>query len=269
MRTFRLYLSIVQLTLLITFFSVLNFDLLAQAPPLPIPPNQENKPPIPGPILSDTTDLDTIKRIDSQDSTFLIPPAEFVDNRDEPLIDYPKQILRKSLFLPGLGQYENQQSWKIPIIYGLLGGLGYYSVYLTKQYHDYRAAYYNAVSEEQDFIFGPTPERLIGSNSSQLKANRNYIRNRRDFMYVAIGLAYALNAVDAYVYAHLSSFDVSDDLSIRPNVHWDYSNKVAATLNEGGFESNRLPHFDYTLPRDKDYKLWNSAIPLIGFSLEF
>ncbi|MEL0011345.1 MAG: DUF5683 domain-containing protein, partial [Bacteroidota bacterium] len=92
--------------------------------------------------------------------------------------------MRKSLFLPGLGQYENQQSWKIPIIYGLLGGLGYYSVYLTKQYHDYRAAYYNAVSEEQDFIFGPTPERLIGSISSQLKANRNYVRNRRDFMYV-------------------------------------------------------------------------------------
>ena len=37
-------------------------------------------------------------------------------------------------------------------------------------------------------------------------------------MYVTIGLAYALNAVDAYVYAHLSTFDVSDDLCPRPHL---------------------------------------------------
>ncbi|MEX2435739.1 MAG: DUF5683 domain-containing protein, partial [Balneolaceae bacterium] len=40
-------------------------------------------------------------------------------------------------------------------------------------------------------------------------------RNRRDFMFVVMGLAYGLNVLDAYVYAHMRSFDVSDDLSAR------------------------------------------------------
>ena len=97
----------------------------------------------------------------------------------------------ESLIVPGLGQYHNDQSWKIPIIYGLLGGLSYYSVYLTKQYHDYKAAYYNAVTDHDDLRFGPTPERLIGANTNQLKNNRNFLRNRRDLVYVTVGLAYA------------------------------------------------------------------------------
>ena len=89
-------------------------------------------------------------------------------------------------------------------------------MYLTKQYHDYKAAYYNAVTDHDDLRFGPTPERLIGANTNQLKNNRNFLRNRRDLIYVTVGLAYALSAIDAYVYAHLSTFDVSDDLSLRP-----------------------------------------------------
>jgi hypothetical protein len=39
---------------------------------------------------------------------------------------------------------------------------------------------------------------------------------------VTIVLAYGLNVIDAYVFAHLRSFDVSEDLSLRttlkPNV---------------------------------------------------
>lgn len=120
------------------------------------------------------------------------------------------------MIIPGWGQITNRQVWKVPIVYGLLGGLTYYSVYLTKQYHDYRAAYYNL--SNSDFRFGPTPSHLVGVSQGSLESNRNFLRNRRDFIYVTIGLAYVLNVVDAYVFAHLRSFDVSDDLSMNTRI---------------------------------------------------
>ncbi|MFV1884333.1 MAG: DUF5683 domain-containing protein [Balneola sp.] len=120
--------------------------------------------------------------------------------------------------IPGWGQVTNKQIWKVPLVYGLLGGLTYYSIYLTKEYHDYRAAYYNSFSSNTDLRFGPTPDYLVGANQASLQSNRNFLRNRRDFIYVTIGLAYLLNVVDAYVYAHLRSFDVSDDLSLNTSI---------------------------------------------------
>lgn len=127
----------------------------------------------------------------------------------------PKAVVRKSLIIPGWGQVINKQAWKVPIVYGLIGGLSYYSVDLTKQYHDYRAAYYNSFAVNTDMRFGATPNYLVGQNVSLLKSNRDFLRNRRDFIYVTVFLSYVLNAVDAYVFAHLRPFDVSDDLSMN------------------------------------------------------
>lgn len=129
----------------------------------------------------------------------------------------PKSVLYKSLIIPGWGQIVNKQAWKVPIVYGLLAGLTGYSIYLTKKYHDYRAAYYNQNPNipDNDLRFGPTPEYLEGANLSSLQSNRDFLHNRRDFIYITIGLAYGLNAIDAYIFAHLRTFDVSEDLSMR------------------------------------------------------
>ena len=203
------------------------------------------------PILSDTLDPVPIIRestVNQSDSTRLSSIINAGVDKQINALPYPKQILRKSLIVPGLGQYHNDQSWKIPIIYGLLGGLSYYSVYLTKQYHDYKAAYYNAVTDHDDLRFGPTPERLIGANTNQLKNNRNFLRNRRDLIYVTVGLAYALSAIDAYVYAHLSTFDVSDDLSLRP------------TFDIYQLQSSKSGTENITTSK---------AVPMLGFQLDF
>ncbi|MDZ7807147.1 MAG: DUF5683 domain-containing protein [Gracilimonas sp.] len=132
----------------------------------------------------------------------------------------PKKVLKRSLIIPGWGQVTNKQIWKVPIVYGLLGGLSYYSIQLHKNYHDYRAAYYNLnPNTPDDLRFGPTPDYIsVNSSLEALRQNRNFYRNRRDLVYVFIGLSYALNAIDAYVFAHLRSFDVSDDLSLRTNI---------------------------------------------------
>lgn len=203
------------------------------------------------PILSDTLDPVPIIRestVNQSDSTRLSSIINVRADKQVNELPYPKQILRKSLIVPGLGQYHNDQSWKIPIIYGLIGGLSYYSMYLTKQYHDYKAAYYNAVTDHDDLRFGPTPERLIGANTNQLKNNRNFLRNRRDLIYVTVGLAYALSAIDAYVYAHLSTFDVSDDLSLRPTFDiYQLQSSKSGTINTST----------------------SKAVPMLGFQLDF
>ena len=133
----------------------------------------------------------------------------------EQVFPNPGKVLRRSLILPGWGQLTNKQAWKIPIIYSLLGGLTFYSITLTKRYHDYRAAFFNETNSVTDGRFGQTPANLIGQNTQLLRSRRDSFRNRRDFIYVTIFLAYALNAIDAYVFAHLRSFDVSDDLSLN------------------------------------------------------
>lgn len=131
----------------------------------------------------------------------------------------PKSVMYKSMIIPGWGQITNKQIWKVPIVYGLLGGLTWYSVFLNKKYHDYRAAFYNLSQEDTDFRFGQTPPYLAQETSGDfLRNNRNSFRNRRDFIYITIGLAYGLNIIDAYVFAHMRSFDVSENLSVAPSV---------------------------------------------------
>ena len=131
----------------------------------------------------------------------------------------PKSVMFKSLMVPGWGQIVNKQAWKVPIVYGLYAGIGYYAYTVHQDYRDYKAAYYNTQrGEDTDFKFGPTPERLQGINANQLRSNRNSLRNRRDLMFVVFVLAHGLNAVDAYVFAHMRSFDVSDDLSASASI---------------------------------------------------
>src|SRR5690625_4509346 len=90
----------------------------------------------------------------------------------------PRSVLFKSMMVPGWGQIENDQIWKVPLIYGMFAGVGIYTSYLNNRYKDYRAAYYNShQTEESDYKFGPTPDYLVGVNPSQLQSNRNSLRN--------------------------------------------------------------------------------------------
>lgn len=134
----------------------------------------------------------------------------------EDTVPAPSTVMRKSLILPGWGQVVNGQAWKVPVIYGMLTGLTYYSIRMNQSYRDYRAAFYNAQNPGGDQRFGPTPAHIDpNQNPESLRYNRNTYRNRRDLTLVGVVLAYGLNIVDAYVFAHMRDFDVSDDLSAR------------------------------------------------------
>ena len=154
------------------------------------------------------------------DSTVVQDSIESESRQQE--FPQPKSVMLKSLMVPGWGQIINKQAWKVPIVYGLYAGVGYYTYTVHQDYRDYKAAYYNSQrGEDTDFKFGPTPERLQGVSANQLRSNRNSLRNRRDLMFIVFVLAHGLNAVDAYVFAHMRSFDVSDDLSAKATISPD------------------------------------------------
>lgn len=152
----------------------------------------------------------------------------------ETRVEYPdpNKVLYRSMMIPGWGQVTNRQVWKVPIIYGLFAGVTFYNLDLTRKYRGFRAAYYNETrGEETDYRFGPTPDFVPeGITEEQMRRTRDQLHNQRDRSYIFFVLAYGLNILDAYVYAHMRSFDVSDDLSARATISPAVSPEGAALV---------------------------------------
>lgn len=126
----------------------------------------------------------------------------------------PKSVMRRSLLIPGWGQATNNQIWKVPVIYGLFAGMAAYTIYTNDRYKGYRAAYYNSFDQNTDLRFGPTPGYIPAGQPPELyRSNRNNFRNQRDLSIIGLVLIYGLNVADAYIFAQLRDFDVSDNLS--------------------------------------------------------
>ena len=132
-----------------------------------------------------------------------------------------------SAVLPGLGQIYNRKYWKLPILYGGIAGLGYAIGFNTKYYRKYKAAYRDFIIQDPNnksyLEFLPptwTEEDLDNPQNASwfqnaLDNKKNYYRRYRDLSFIGMTLLYVLNLMDASVDAHLSTFDISDDLSLR------------------------------------------------------
>lgn len=138
-------------------------------------------------------------------------PAASTSNPDKVVASQhsPTKATLLSL-LPGAGQVYNHQAWKIPIIYGILGGLGYF-VYDN---------YGKMVSFREEYLL------RVNEGTKQLRGYENYpdasiynlyqSYNQRFQLFVILtAVAYGLNLVDAYVFGHLFDFQINDDLSLN------------------------------------------------------
>ncbi len=127
--------------------------------------------------------------------------------------DWPRPRMAVQLgFVPGLGQIYNRQLWKLPLVYGALGGCSYFAVINHREYVRYRTAYRlrmdgdsTTIDEFDGLIFNP----------QSLQTLRNQYQQNRDLSIVLGVLAYLGMLMDAYVSAHLTHFKVSDDLSLQ------------------------------------------------------
>lgn len=142
----------------------------------------------------------------------------------------PKKATFRSLVLPGWGQAYNNKYWKIPIVYGALGVTGGIFVYNLKNYRELRFAYqakYKASLPKYDpasTYAGPYRDStdyfkiksyLLNIDLNSLRSFRDEFRSNIDYSALFFLLFWGLNVVDATVDAHLKTFDVSPDLSLK------------------------------------------------------
>lgn len=112
-----------------------------------------------------------------------------------------------SALLPGLGQAYIGDYWRIPIYYAGLATAGYFWWYNNTKYVHYRKLY-NQASDPNGNYTGPISQ-------SSLKYYKDTYRRYRDYSVLATVLVYALQIVDANVFATLKDFEVNEDIAIK------------------------------------------------------
>lgn len=115
---------------------------------------------------------------------------------EESLEHSPRKAMFYSLVLPGAGQAYNKKYFKIPVVYGALGGVAYWVYYNTQGYKEISAIYTD------------------DPNSTNERYLRAWRRNL-ELSYITLVATHALQVLDAYVDAYLFYWDVDPDLSIR------------------------------------------------------
>ena len=136
-----------------------------------------------------------------------------------------------SLLLPGLGQANNGDYWKIPIWTGGLIACGYFYHFNDMQYRRFRwITQMDRQTEETGYIGHIT--------ASQAETYRDTYRRWRDYSILATVLVYALNVIDANVFAYMADFDVSDNIAwmeVQPAIIQPLTPEYAA------FDANTSP----------------------------
>jgi len=124
----------------------------------------------------------------------------------------PTKATIMSALLPGLGQIYNKRYWKVPIIYAGFGILTYFIITNAQEYNIYKGAY----TEKVDSIFnGKYPDLVSKYTATDLLAGREYYRRNLEISCLFTGVFYILNILDAVVDAHLFTYNINQDLSLK------------------------------------------------------
>ena len=130
----------------------------------------------------------------------------------------PGKAALLAAILPGAGQIYNRRWWKLPLVYGALGGTVFGEYFYQMRFREFATAY-NDVHASRKKIFDPSlgPQAKLQRSEDALNNGVFFYRGNRDIFILYVGVAYALQIVDALVDAHLKNFDVSEDLTL----HWE------------------------------------------------
>jgi hypothetical protein len=124
----------------------------------------------------------------------------------------PRKATIMSTLLPGLGQAYNKKYWKIPIIYAGFGVMTYFIASNTNEYINYKCAYIEKINGDTAGNYSTLVNKYSAEN---LLAAREYYRRNTEISILFTALWYVLNIVDAAVDAHLYTYNINKDLSLR------------------------------------------------------
>ena len=148
------------------------------------------------------------------------------EEKDSIRVIIPKKAAIYSTILPGMGQVYVRKYWyiKVPIIYAGFIGMGVAIDYNHSRFITYRNEYRNRINNPDFVSIG---ELSVLSDSS-IKSRRDEFRRYRDLNYMLCAAWYGFNILEATVSAHLSQFDVGDDLTlnIRPYQSFNFDRSI-------------------------------------------
>ena len=162
--------------------------------------------------------------ISAQDSTF-VSPVEFD-------MLSPAKAAFYSAILPGLGQAYNKKYWKIPLIYGALGGGIYFYDFNNTHYNRARTAYKLSL-DGKPHEFDGVDGNILLSEDALIRAQKSYKKDRDLSILVTVAL-YVLQVLEASTNAHLLQHNVDDNLTLSPQIIKDVSSNksvMVASLN--------------------------------------
>ena len=142
------------------------------------------------------------------------------DSTPHRYINYPKRAAIRSAVLPGWGQAYNKKYWKIPVIYTALGITTYVFVDNIKTYKEYKFAYAARIKAQSGLPADSTDYNQLAQlykiiSPESIRNARDQFRKYVDYSVLFFIVFWGLNVVDATVDAHLRSFDITPDLTMK------------------------------------------------------
>lgn len=124
----------------------------------------------------------------------------------------PTKATLMSMCLPGLGQVYNKKYWKVPIIYVGFGLMSYFIYTNADEYLNFKCAYIESSLGNKNGSYSNLVQRYT---TADLLSAREYYRRNLEISILLTTLWYALNILDAAVDAHLYTFNISNNLSMK------------------------------------------------------
>ncbi|UWX56017.1 DUF5683 domain-containing protein [Maribacter litopenaei] len=125
----------------------------------------------------------------------------------------PSKAAFYSAVLPGPGQIYNKRYWKVPLVWGAIGGSVYAYTWNNDNYKRFRTAFKRRQA-------GFTDDEFNGEGNfpflddGDLENQQERFQRDRDLWLVLSIVAYSLNIIDANVDAHLKQFNIDNNLAL-------------------------------------------------------
>jgi len=158
-----------------------------------------------GSVRAQNDTLKPVPRLETGNTTF--PDSIFRFNTRYPA---PKRAGLYSALLPGVGQIYNRQYWKAGVVYAGFGVITGFLISNVKQYRYYHEVYIGRIDADPS-----TTDTISIYSTDDINTLRKGYRTYTEYTVIAGTLAYLMNILDAYISAHLKTFDMSKDITLR------------------------------------------------------
>lgn len=122
----------------------------------------------------------------------------------------PRKIMFRSAMVPGWGQLNNKQWWKLPLVYGGFIGTGLIFEFNSRYYSEFLdEAKLREIGEQGNPAYA-------GASNDAIIQVKDYYRRNRDLSILGFLGVWGIQMIDAYVQAKfIHSYTMDDDLSFQ------------------------------------------------------